>query len=226
MRRTCGSSGAVQEKGLYSYMRVKWGLGTAEWCRSKLSQQANDLRLCLRLRRTGELRLGVWMDFGGDYGGSYKFRHWGCVSERQFANMNLVYSGDPSLMPGFDALDLEDQHMVRKAFEVGAGEFLLERATLDSADPWSRTVAEEDLSELAPARSKAKKPAKASRSKKRAAYEDDDEDYEDKDYGKGDSGGHTTSDALGGDVKEDMKPEVKPELEEVSGSLSLRRVQG
>jgi hypothetical protein len=60
------------------------------------------------------------MEFG-DYGGGFRFRHYGCISERQISNMNVVYGGDPSLIPGYDQLDLEDQHMVRKAFEVGAG---------------------------------------------------------------------------------------------------------
>jgi len=36
--------------------------------------------------------------------------------------MNLVYGGDASKLLGFDQLDSEDQHMVKKALETGFGE--------------------------------------------------------------------------------------------------------
>ncbi|ORY80258.1 poly polymerase and DNA-ligase Zn-finger region-domain-containing protein [Leucosporidium creatinivorum] len=67
----------------------------------------------------GELRLGVWVDFGSEYGGSFKFHHWGCVTDRQLANMNVVFGGDASQLLGFNKIDSEDQQMVRKAFQTG-----------------------------------------------------------------------------------------------------------
>ncbi|ORY80269.1 hypothetical protein BCR35DRAFT_331912 [Leucosporidium creatinivorum] len=165
----------------------------------------------------GELRLGVWVDFGSEYGGSFKWRHYGCITARQIANMKIAYGGDATLIPGFDALDLEDQHMVRRAFEVGA-------------------VDDEDLSELAPGRSK-KPAAKASRSsaKKRSApaYEDDDS-YDDDNHGEGGNGGHATSDAMKeltgtpgelDDVKEEIKPEMEPPKKRGRGRPKKAKVE-
>ena len=70
---------------------------------------------------TGELRLGVWMEFG-DMGGGWKFRHWGCVTERQIANMKVALGDDCTQLLGYDDLDNEDQHMIEKAFREGKGE--------------------------------------------------------------------------------------------------------
>ncbi|ORY80250.1 hypothetical protein BCR35DRAFT_331893 [Leucosporidium creatinivorum] len=73
----------------------------------------------LAMEGSRELRLGVWVDFGSEYGGSFKFRHWGCVTDRQLANMNVVFGGDASQLLGFSKIDSEDQQMVRKAFQTG-----------------------------------------------------------------------------------------------------------
>lgn len=55
-------------------------------------------------------------------GGNYKYRHWGCVTERQFANMSVALGGDITQIKGWDDLDNEDMAMVQEAFKIGRGE--------------------------------------------------------------------------------------------------------
>lgn len=146
-------------------------------------------------------------------------RHWGCVADRQLANMNIVYGRDASKLLGFDQLDSEDQHMITKAFETGVGELL--RFTVESrvlkADLHFLTVDSEDRSALAPAPSP---PPMATRSSPRKREH---EEYQARYGGGGDSGKEeatkvgdidgTPGEPDEGDAKEE---EVKPELVEVS----------
>lgn len=70
----------------------------------------------------GVLRLGVWVDTGAEWGSSWMWRHWGCVTDRQLANISLVVGGQASGLKGWDALDSEDQHIVQTALNRGRSE--------------------------------------------------------------------------------------------------------
>ncbi|KAK7034048.1 UPF0045 protein M15 [Paramarasmius palmivorus] len=64
----------------------------------------------------GTLRFGTIVKFEGKQ--SYAWRHWGCVSKKQFENMK-ARSSDVSELDGYEDLKPEDQERVKKAYEDG-----------------------------------------------------------------------------------------------------------
>ncbi|ODH44845.1 hypothetical protein ACO22_00675 [Paracoccidioides brasiliensis] len=67
----------------------------------------------------GELRLGTWVDT--DNFQSWSWKHWGCVTPKQIANMQEVVGDekDYTLLDGYDEISTENQEKVRDAVEEG-----------------------------------------------------------------------------------------------------------
>ncbi|OCF32768.1 hypothetical protein I316_05403 [Kwoniella heveanensis BCC8398] len=64
----------------------------------------------------GELRLGVWVEVMGN--GSFKWKHWGCVSEKVISNIKGDFP-DPADLDGYDELPENYQEKVSAAMEEG-----------------------------------------------------------------------------------------------------------
>ncbi|KAF1348166.1 poly polymerase and DNA-ligase Zn-finger region-domain-containing protein, partial [Delphinella strobiligena] len=71
----------------------------------------------------GELRHGVYVTIKEH--STWKWRHWGCVTPKQIANMKEESGGDTDLIDGFDEVSEEFQDKVVRAIEQG---------TVDMAD--------------------------------------------------------------------------------------------
>ncbi|KAI9688665.1 MAG: hypothetical protein M1822_001022 [Bathelium mastoideum] len=65
----------------------------------------------------GELRMGAWVEFGDV--GSWKWRHWGCVTPQVLANIQDTIDGDYELVDGLDELPPELQDKIKRAIEQG-----------------------------------------------------------------------------------------------------------
>merc|ERR1711939_482199 len=64
----------------------------------------------------GELRIGTMVTIMEHQ--SWQWRHWGCVTSRQLANMSKVFNS-ASELDGYEDLRPEDQAKIDKAFEDG-----------------------------------------------------------------------------------------------------------
>ncbi|KLO15210.1 zf-PARP-domain-containing protein [Schizopora paradoxa] len=64
----------------------------------------------------GQLRLGTIVDFRGNT--SFAWRHWGCTTSKQIANMKKSFENAADL-DGYDELRQEDQEKIDKAWEDG-----------------------------------------------------------------------------------------------------------
>ncbi|KAI2782123.1 zf-PARP-domain-containing protein [Daldinia loculata] len=74
----------------------------------------------------GELRFGVWVDLPGAENGSYRWRHWGCVSGKTVGNLQeKISDGDGDyqwdMIDGYDELDEspEIQEKIRRVVTQG-----------------------------------------------------------------------------------------------------------
>ncbi|OTB17037.1 hypothetical protein K445DRAFT_287395 [Daldinia sp. EC12] len=74
----------------------------------------------------GELRFGVWVEMPGTENGSFKWRHWGCVSGKTITNLQeKISSGDDEyqwdMIDGYDELDdhPEIQEKIRRVVTQG-----------------------------------------------------------------------------------------------------------
>lgn len=55
-----------------------------------------------------------------DGNSTFAWRHWGCVTAKQFHNMKESFE-EAEELDGFEDLKPEDQERVKKAFDVGHG---------------------------------------------------------------------------------------------------------
>nr|POF13058.1 parp-type zinc finger-containing protein c2a9.07c [Quercus suber] len=65
----------------------------------------------------GEMRQGVWVDY--EDRGSYKWRHWGCITPEVLHNWHEASEGQTDLIDGFDELPEEAQAKLKRALEQG-----------------------------------------------------------------------------------------------------------
>ncbi|RMD43192.1 hypothetical protein DV735_g1900, partial [Chaetothyriales sp. CBS 134920] len=73
----------------------------------------------------GELRFGNWVEIA-DYPGSWKWKHWGCVTPLQITNLQTMlgsidYDDDEALdaLDGWDELDDESRTKIKQALKDG-----------------------------------------------------------------------------------------------------------
>ncbi|KAL9096681.1 MAG: hypothetical protein Q9165_001169 [Trypethelium subeluteriae] len=65
----------------------------------------------------GELRMGAWVTFHDT--GSWKWRHWGCVTPQVLENIKDTIDGDYELVDGMDELPEEMQDKIKRAIQQG-----------------------------------------------------------------------------------------------------------
>lgn len=140
---------------------------------------------CKRLISKGDLRLGSPMMFGE--GLSYKWRHWGCITNQVLRNMRGKFErhGIDAALAGREALRPEDSERVQRWLDEGP----LEEDREQQGEQQEEEASSEEEEEPAPPpvktpRKRAPAPARAS---KRAAArrleggdDEEDEDYEPK----------------------------------------------
>ncbi|ORY56205.1 p115 like vesicle tethering protein [Leucosporidium creatinivorum] len=116
----------------------------------------------------GDLRFGTVVEFQGKT--SFAWRHWGCVTQKQFNNMKQDFETAEEL-DGYEDLKEEDQERVAKAFEAGqvADEDIPDSARKAEADEEE----EEDLKEKQGGSTK--KPKKKAVPKKKKGDDDEEE---------------------------------------------------
>ncbi|TNY19268.1 poly polymerase and DNA-ligase Zn-finger region-domain-containing protein, partial [Rhodotorula diobovata] len=116
----------------------------------------------------GSLRCGTAVTINGN--STFAWRHWGCVTAKQFHNMKESFE-EAEELDGFEDLKPEDQERVKKAFDVGhvADEDIPDSARKPEADD---DGAEDDDEKP---KKKASKAKGGSKKKKAAKDEDDDE---------------------------------------------------
>ncbi|KAL4448474.1 hypothetical protein ABPG75_005693 [Micractinium tetrahymenae] len=143
---------------------------------------------CKRLIAKGELRLGSPMVFGE--GVSYKWRHWGCITDLVLNNMRgkIERHGIDSALAGLEALRPEDRQRVQRWLDEGPLKEEPEQQE-EEEETSEEEEAEEQEEEPAPSPVKTPKkraPAPARASKRAAAKrreggdDEEDEDYEPK----------------------------------------------
>ncbi|KAI9693572.1 MAG: hypothetical protein M1820_009138 [Bogoriella megaspora] len=65
----------------------------------------------------GDLRMGVWVKFMET--GSWKWRHWGCVTPEVIGNIKNSIDGDYELLDGLDELPEDMQDKIKRALQQG-----------------------------------------------------------------------------------------------------------
>ena len=74
---------------------------------------------CAAVIGKGQLRFGSLTQFGEHAG--WAWRHWGCVTSRQFTNICNTHS-DAEQIEGFNEISAEDQERVKTAFQYRSGQ--------------------------------------------------------------------------------------------------------
>ncbi|GAA97672.1 uncharacterized protein L969DRAFT_87779 [Mixia osmundae IAM 14324] len=64
----------------------------------------------------GGLRVGAWVKFREH--GSFKWRHWGCVTPKVISNLKTAFE-DPAELDGYEDLRPEDQTRIKDAYDQG-----------------------------------------------------------------------------------------------------------
>ncbi|MBW0490218.1 hypothetical protein O181_029933 [Austropuccinia psidii MF-1] len=65
----------------------------------------------------GQIRFGTWVTMQEH--GSFKWRHWGCITDSVLKNVATELEGKIEELDGFEDLNAQDQSKVKKAFEIG-----------------------------------------------------------------------------------------------------------
>lgn len=65
----------------------------------------------------GQIRFGTWVTLQEH--GSFKWRHWGCLTASVLKNVSNEVEGKIEELDGFEDLKPEDQEKIKKAFEDG-----------------------------------------------------------------------------------------------------------
>ncbi|KAI3321420.1 zf-PARP-domain-containing protein [Xylariaceae sp. AK1471] len=141
----------------------------------------------------GELRLGVWFTMPGTEHGSWKWRHWGCVSGKTISNIqeSIGKDGDYDwdMLDGYDEIpDADIQEKIRRVVNQGHIDAEDFNGDPDFNLPGKTAIrgrakkpkADEDESDgeaTTPKKAAPKKAAGAKRGRKKAE-EDEDEDEE------------------------------------------------
>ena len=55
----------------------------------------------------GEMRFGTWVEIPGQPRGSFKWRHFGCVTDKVIKNMQTEYKKVEDELDGFDEMSSE-----------------------------------------------------------------------------------------------------------------------
>nr|POF04175.1 parp-type zinc finger-containing protein c2a9.07c [Quercus suber] len=147
----------------------------------------------------GEIRQGVWVDY--EDRGSYKWRHWGCITPEVLHNWHETSEGQTDLIDGFDELPEAAQVKLQRALEQGH---------VDDED-WNGQEADADDDPKAT-------PVKKSAGKKRKATkaELDEEDEVPKKAGAGGKGKKVK--AAANDDDDDGEVEVAPKRSKAKNS--------
>ncbi|KAI9790937.1 MAG: hypothetical protein M1833_001736 [Piccolia ochrophora] len=66
----------------------------------------------------GEIRFATWVEIA-ERGGSWQYRHWGCVTPKQLDHLKGAIEGNFELFDGYDELPANEQAKMRRVLEQG-----------------------------------------------------------------------------------------------------------